>query len=337
MGIDLVGLIKKFQPRPLDVVGVDIGTTGIKIVRLKKTASGPTLIGADIFPTISFDKTPEPLQLPNQLKGRYVSIAISSKEAVIKLLNFQGISSDEIDTKIVESLGLKNPENYRISYTTLSEVKSKGEISILAVALPNAIANIALSLFPTGLPAPYSLEVSQLATLTALLNGPLKDKESTGVIDFSTEISLFTLFNKGQLVLLRTFDIGWKSLVEKVQQNLGVDVETASGIITDGAFDISQPVNQLITPMIRQMIVARDFVERRWNCQIKQLYVSGSLACSRDCIENIRKGLNVEVSLANPLEAINIPSGALQESLKGKEWRLSAAIGCALATLEESQ
>ncbi|MDD4870672.1 MAG: pilus assembly protein PilM, partial [Kiritimatiellae bacterium] len=209
---------------------------------------------------------------------------------------------------------------------------------ILAVALPEAEAGIIAALLPTGLPAPFSLEVSGLATMSTFLHsvGKYIMENAVGVIDFGARISTFALFNKGLLALIRRFNFGTNTLLDNVQQALGVDRETAQGIVSDGSFDISQSVSEVIEPIVKQLTVSRDFVERRENCHISKIYVSGGITVSRDSLEEIRSSMGLEVVLWNPLEGLIVTQGAIPENMTGKESRFSAAIGAALATFEET-
>jgi len=155
------------------------------------------------------------------------------------------------------------------------------------------------------------------------------------VIDFGARISTFVLFNKGVLALIRRFDVGTDTLLDRVRETLGVDRETAEGIISDGAFDVSQSVTEVMEPLVKQLVVSRDFVERHENCHVVKVYVSGGLAASRNSLDELASSLGIEVDLWNPFEGLTIMPGVLTENLAGKEWRFSVAIGACLATFEE--
>jgi type IV pilus assembly protein PilM len=339
-------VIDKMKHGPTDVVGIDVGTTAVKVARLRKGNNGAvTLLAADVLPKIEIpEQTPEApaevpaLQIPPKLKGRYGSIVVSGQSAVIKLLSFPGAFDAAAEGKVVGSIGLDDPNNYRIGYKLITEGHGKSESRVLAVALPETEAKNMIMLFPTGLPAPFSLEVSGLATMSAFLHsvGKQISENAVGVIDFGAKITSFALFNKGLLALIRRFNFGVNTLLDNVQQALGVDRETAQGIVSDGSFDISQSVNEVIEPIVKQLIVSRDFVERRENCHISKIYVSGGMTVSRDSLDEIKSSMGLEVALWTPLEGLTVSEGAIPGNMAGQESRFSAAIGAALATFEET-
>lgn len=347
-------LIERFKRGPSDLVGIDLGETDIAAVHMRNNNGEFSVVSAGLLPPIEFpdksasassseSESPEeavipPLVLPPKLKARYASIAIPGDEAIIKLLSLPGAVDDAVGAKVVENLGLDNPDEYRISYKVIVEGHAKSESRVLSTALADSEASDAVKILPTGLPAPFSLEVSGLATMTAFLHGPATEfpDDGIGVMDFGANTGSFGIFVKSTLALIRRFNVGTNAVLNKVQETLGVDRETAYGIMSDGSFDISQPVGEVMESLTKQLIVSRDFVERRENCTVAKLYVSGGLVVSRDSLDEMRRSLGLEVELWNPFHSLTIMPGAIPDELAGREWRFSAAVGACLGTFEEA-
>lgn len=339
--LDIKQIAAKFKQKPADVVGLDVDNGCVAAVRLRKAGSGDiSVVGADIIdlPATDASVPAGPLALPARLKGKYACIGLASDDAVIKMLTFPGHADSTSDAKIVESLGLDNPDKYRIGYKVIVEGHAKAECRVLAVACPETTAQVGPAFFPAGLPAPFSLEVSGLAAITSFFHAMSEQtaEQAVGIIIFGSKTTTFALTNKNVLSLIRRFNVGTSTLLAKVQDSLGVDRETAVGILTDGAFDISQPVSDVLAPVLKQVVVSRDFVERRENCQVSKLYVAGDPVVSRDVTDEIKSSVGVEVSTWNPLEKMTVAADVLSDNIKGQEWKLVAAAGAALATFEEA-
>ena len=343
-----VSLMDRFKRQPTDVVGIDVGTTAIKAVRMRSNSGELTLTGADILPPLTTPSngdgdqdgvlTGPVLDIPVRLRARLASLTFTARSAVVKLLSFPGSFDASTEERIVKNLGLDDPDRYRISYNIVSRGHGRSESRVLTVAWPEEDAAGGPSLIPTGFPAPHSLEVSGLATLTTFLytRDESFSKAAVGLINFGATTTTYALFNRGILTLIRRFGFGTETLLQRVQESLGVDHETAQGILTDGSFDISQAVSEAMETLVKQLMVSRDFVERRENCQVSQIYVSGGMAQSHDTLSELHSNMEVDVNTWSPLEGITIAKDAIPEALEGREWILSAAIGAALATLEES-
>jgi len=339
----------RLKPKPSDVLGLDVASSGIKAARVRRNTNGSlTLLGVEILPGVALQKKPgeaageiQPLKLPRHLVAKHAAIAVTGENAVVKLLSFPGRAdtiANEIDAKVMAGIALDTPENYRVGYKLLAEGQSKLECRALAVAVPEAEARSAYLLLPTGLPAPHSIEISGLAAMTAFLQIPevKNSNDALGMLEFGSSVSFFAIFNKRVPVLVRRFDIGSSSILAKVQESLGVDMATAEGILADGSFDISQQMDDVMSGFVKQIMVSRDFVERRENCRISKVYVSGGTTRSRDWLTELKSALGYDVSLWNPFETLQVGDGVLPDSLKGHESRFAASIGACLATLMEA-
>lgn len=350
--INFKELIDRFKTYPGDLVGVDIGGTAIKVAHVRKTGDEISLLGVEILgsqslPALDSETSEteapamlavEPLHLSPKTKGKYAALAVTATDAVVKLLSFPGAFDDSAIDKIVSSLGLDDPDAYRIGYKLIAEGHGKSETKVLGVAVPEKVAAVASQFFPAGTPAPYSLEVSGLAAMSSFQHSSKVNhaEESVGVADFGTDVTTYSLFNKGVLSLVRRFDFGTLMVVDKVQEALGVDRETAQGIMNDGAFDISQAVSEVMEPLVKQMIVSRDFVERRENCTISRMFISGGIVASKNSLDEMRVALGLEVESWDPFEGLTVAPDAIPDEVKGQEWRFVGALGACLGTLEEA-
>lgn len=328
---------------PSDLVAIDVASTALKVVRLKRARDGsaPTVVAAAALPPIALPAAvtggEKPLTLAKNLVGKYVSLCVPGKSAIVKILTFMGKMEDTSESQILQLMGIEKPEEYRISYKTITSSSGRQQESkVLTVALPEPEAHAVLKLFPSGLPATYSLEVSGLATMTAYFHGPGVEHggDAVGVIDFGAEVTFFALFNKNVLSLIRKFDVGSGAIIAKVQKSLGVDRDTALGIVSDGSFDLSQTINETMEPFVKQLVISRDFVERRENCRVAHIFAVGGMTASRDWMKEMRTGLGLEVETWNPFEKLTILPGAIPDNLKGRESQFASAIGAALASFE---
>jgi Tfp pilus assembly PilM family ATPase len=173
--------------------------------------------------------------------------------------------------------------------------------------------------------------------MTAFMNGPVAEREkgTLGLIEFGETSSLFAFFHRGSPVLIRKLDRGTNALLDKVEATLGVDRATANGIISDGSFDISAATEDVMQPLVRQLVVSRDFVERRENCKVDAIYLAGGLAASHDIQNEISGAMGVDVKTWNPFAGLTVAADALPEELEGQEWRFAASAGACMATFEE--
>jgi len=328
----------RHRKSPSELVGVDIGTTGLKVVRMKQSKDDVAVISADILPPIHWngEDQPERIKLPKNLMANYTALTVSGEKAVVRLLNLPGhVKQSELEESAIREHVSVN-KDFRISFTILPAVRGKQETRVLVVAIPEEQVKAALKLVPSGPPAPFSLEVAGLAALSSFMHGPggSMGQEALGVVESGARVTFLALFYKKTLALVRKFDFGAESLVQKVQEQLGVDRETAEGIISDGSFDISQPVHEVMDPFLRQLTISKDFVERREDCRVAAIYLSGGTNLSRYWLEEVKAAAAADVVSWNPFEGLSVPDGAYPSNLNGQETRFSAAVGACLGVFE---
>src|SRR3990172_8076464 len=121
-------LFKRGKKGPVDLVAMDVASTAVKVVRLKREGQGEgqkiSLLGASILPPHALTSSGAPSQekglksfpLPKNLQGKHVALAITGKLAIIKILSFAGKIEDAAENQINELMGLEKPDEFRISY-----------------------------------------------------------------------------------------------------------------------------------------------------------------------------------------------------------------------------
>jgi len=334
-------MLDRLQPKLNDVVGIEITASSTVLARLHRTERGATLVGADILPAVLQsveDAPPHPvaLDIPSRLRGKYGAIAVNTAQATVRLVSLPGAVDAGSEAKLIEGLGLEKPSDYRIGHKVLVEGHGRSESRVLVVALPEKLAASLPQLLPSGSPVPHSVELSELAIMTAFTSTPAAAGGGSIFIAFGETVTLFAIFNRNALVLVRRFDVGTAAVLSKVKDSFGVDDDTAFGILCDSAFDISSIMKESIGPIAKQIVMGRDFVERRENCRMENVCVSGGLAASPGAMAELTAALGAQPATWSPFDALTDGGASVPESLRGHEWRFAAAIGAALATFGES-
>lgn len=336
----MLGALRKGGTRkvPLDLVGIDMATTGAKVVRIRKQAGTMTVVGCGLLPPIPVGEGAENAHvvLPKALLTNYAALAVTAERSVIRVVSLPGHmeTGDQAEAQLRDHIGLDN--KYRISFVAAGPTKTKNESRFFAVAIPEEDARNYLAPVAVGAPAPYSMEISGVAAMSACLMTSQQSMDSVCIIDCGARVSTMAIFHKANLILARKLDIGGDAVVQKVQKQLGVDEETSRSIVTEGAFDVSKSVREVIDPFLRQLTISRDFAERHENCKIGATFVSGGMSLSPYWVQEIQKAIGTDVLAWNPFEGLALAPGAYPEELKGQECRFAAAVGAALGVLNAS-
>lgn len=336
--------LKSFFARaPVDIVGIQCSTDGILAARLRKSGELPVIVGASIFSPVTsvLDQTKDspaavgPIDLPQKVKGRYAALCATTQVGSAKLLRVPESFDVNNREEVVARMALEGADDMRISTRVLIPGAAKSEARILAAAFPDSIASNLLRLMPAaGTPAARSIELGELAVINAFHNDPRFETmdQGYGLIHFDHDFSVIALFNNGVLSQLRTFPFGVAAVLKKVIQSLNLDQKTAKGVLMDGAFDLSQLIEEGFRDIRSQLVISRDFMERSENCALEQLFISGPASLTKPFMA----GMSTTEQLAewNVLNSFaDRGMEELQEEMTAEPWRLTAAIGAALGGL----
>ena len=323
-----------------DVVGLDVGSATTRAVRLKRTGDTVTLVAADLLPRQVLPALdgevvrPQPLQLSKPLSALYAAVGVTSPQASIRMLSVPGGAESLDQINFNEMLGLPEGEEYRIGYEVMS---SEGrEQSILASALLERQARWAVSLLSQGIPAPCSLQAGGTAVLNCFAHELAAHHGDVPAIfvQVGTDVTDVAVFFKGRLALYRQCMMGSQSIIKTVQERFGIEEDLVPGVLEDDLIDASQPIAAAIEPFLRQLMLAREFVERKRSCRIEKVLLCGALLGTTHWNTLITRTMGITPEAWNPLATLPCLPDALSERVKGVENRFATAVGAALSVLE---
>lgn len=324
-----------------DVVGLEVGSTTTRVVRLKRLGEAITLVGADLLPRLPLppadvgDFRPAPLEIPKSLRALYAAIAITSPQTSIRMIAVPTGQENVAQINYNELLGLPEGTEYRIGYELLPS-DARGEQSVLAAGLPERQARWAVELLPHGIPAPCSLQAGGTAVLNCFTRelAAHHGEACAMFVQIGVEMTEVAVYYKGRLALFRQCMIGSQSIIKSVQERFGIEEDLVPGILEDDLIDATQPIAAAIEPFLRQLVLAREFVERKRSCRIEKVLLCGVVLGTKHWNTHIGNAMGITPELWNPLATLPCAPDAMTDRMKGMESRFATAVGAALAVLE---
>ena len=320
-----------------DLVGIDFSTTATKVVRLKDNKGALSLAGIDIMPPVDLGSVATRMDLPRNITAYYGCLAYTGSAAIVRMINTQVPGNDDHvpESKLRELLNVT--DDFRVSAKLIKKGTGRQDSSLLAAAIPKDDVHFLLNMFPSGPPAPASLELSGLSFVTAFLHarGAECADSTVCLLETGESLSHFAFLNKGEITLVGKMPFGAKTLREKLSKDLGVDDELAMSILNDRSINISSSLSSVLDPFIKQLSISKDFIERHQGCRVGKVYVSGGLSLLSSWSAEIGHKLHAEAVRWSPLENIECDDEILSDDLKQQATRFSAAIGAAIGGFEK--
>ena len=324
---------------PREIVAIELTPDETRAVRLQRSRDGLTITAAARLESVlsdGSDQSAPELALPSALKARHAAFSYSGPGMVTKVITLNGAQESITKAKVADAMGGMSTESHRMGYRLVRVGPRRQGHLLLASAVPEQAAATIPRILPAGRPVPYALEAGPVSLLTDFLVAGDHTADTCACVHFDTHTTVFAFLRAGVPLLVRTMDLGSNSVLARIQRKLGVDRETADGIIMAGAFDVSAPVRDVMAPLLRQLMLSRDFVERHENSPVTSIHVCGGGVLSSVFTEELSGNMRIEALPWDPLKGLRLADGAIKEEDHGHEWRYATAIGCAIGATDST-
>ncbi len=342
------------------MVGIDIGTSSIKIVEISRLGGGKTLENYGEVKSTSLYKE----SLLNVPRGSYLfsndfvskiirgildEAEIKTKAAIFAIPDFSTFCTS-FDIPPMTEKELPDAIRYNASqYITLpvSEVtldwriisnslgNKNSSLKVFLVAVPNQIVQKYQAIAKMSGLELYALEAEALGITRALVKN---NKKTICLIDIGVQSSTINIIDKGFLKKSYSFDFNSSQLSRVVSSALGVGYEQAEDIKTKEGLmyfrnDIVRNLYLLIDPLLIEIkSISAEFFQSDKK-QIEEIYLTGGTANLPGLKEYFTESLKKDVFVPNCFAEFLYPP-ILEETLRKMSPNFSAAVGVALGGLE---
>ncbi len=351
-------------------LGIDIGTSTIKIVEIKMSGGKPALsnyawmkVGSlgDIKFS-SFDST-LPLYLKKVIKegnfkSREAFVSIPAFGGLITIIEFPEMTHEDIDQAIRFEAHKYIPtslEDVVLSWDIVSkktanrllkksdeEPAAKGgaaepadKIRVLLVAAPkNKVAKYEQLIKGSGLNL-KSIEVESFALLRSLVGN---DQGNFVVVDIGSRVCNIILIEKGVIKVNRNIDAGGRDITKALARGMNIDEERAERIKTTGKdflakeSNVNFPSVDLIISEVKRVLGT--FYKNDGGSRVDGVILSGGTAGLAGIDKYFSDALGVRTIIGNPLRRVEWDA-ILEPKLNEIKSQLSVSIGLALKGAEE--
>lgn len=350
-----MGFIKKiFKIRPKSFLGIDIGTSSLRMVELKRKGKKLWIVN---YGEASFDFSKA------NLKEKNISFEESAKELIKKIFKETAFSTKKVNIAIPDffsfhvSFDLPKMEKEEISQAlqyeirphiplSLSEITldytvTDGKISktptrVLAVAIPNNIIEKYRKIASlSGLELRF-LE-TEVSSLARALIGDNEREKVIGIIDFGEKSTTCNIVDSGVLKISHGFKTGGKIFTEALVNSLNISYDVAEEEKIKKGIKENDKVKEILKPLLSGSIVEvkkvfKDYYRERGK-KVEKVIVFGKSALMPGLKEYFEECLSIEVEIANPFKNISY-SPELNNLRQERKISLGIAIGIAMKELK---
>lgn len=327
-------------------LGIDIGTSSIKVVQLKKEEQNYKLETYGLV-NVSFQGKPREdfdaiLETAEILKNLLEKANVSTKKAVaslpnnivfVSLIEIPEMSEKEIKNSIEWEARRYVPlplEEVTLSWSVLKEQGGgSAKMKVLLTAVPTSVIENYLKMFKLANLEPIALEIEALALIRSLLGART---ETFIIIDVGARNTSLNLVDKGFLRVSRNLSIGGETITAAIAQSLKVSVARAEQFKKDlGLTAMAQAIPQTMRPpadTIKNEAAQLINIYESRGSSVQEIIFAGSGSRLPGLLKYF-SDLGPKVSLGDPLKFIS-HDPKIKEHISQISLSLSVAIGLAM-------
>jgi type IV pilus assembly protein PilM len=306
-----------------EVIGIDIGSSSVKLVQLKGLKGSYELLNAGIVPlppeAIVDNTIMDSTSIVNAIKNLVASIgvrvkdvacSISGNSVIIRKITLPAMPAEDLEDQISWEAEQYIPfdiNDVNMDFQILSpDSIDPSKMAVLLVASKRDIINDYVALFNEAGMILAVVDVDSFAVQNAFeMNHDAETEEVLALINIGASIMNINVIKDGISLFTRDVQMGGNLYTEEIQKQLGVSSSDAESMKilafeakNNDLLDVLTKVNETITQEIRRSL---DFYNSTASDdRITKVFVSGGSSKGYKFIESVSEKVGIPVELFNP-------------------------------------
>ncbi len=347
--------------KPKGVVGLDIGSSAVKMVELKERKgefslvrlgleplSSEAIVDGSIMDSSLVVDAIHKLNEESKVKNANYATSLSGHSVIIKKINLPAMSQDELDESIrweAEQYIPFDINDVHMDYVVLGEGEMDGEqMEVLLVAVKKDKVNDYQSVISQTGKVPALVDVDVFAIQNAYeVNYDLDPLKVVALINMGAGVTNINILARGATVFWRDLTFGGNQFTEALQREFNLAFEQAEALKRGesvGGFSLpdAKPVLDAVSEeMAGEVQKTFDFYSATSSeASVDELVLSGGCSLTPNLQQILRDRFGVPTELMNPLRRVQY-----KESDFDSEWlqsiapRLAVSIGLAIRKVRD--
>jgi len=356
---------------PASVVGIDLGCSTLKAVRLQKKGVQYALVRIATLPN-KRDPASQALPLEGDVAGQIkelssavkasgadVHYSINALNSTVRYVELPNIQPDELrnNLKLNSTTYLRQSfDNYTFDACALDaealaaasakKAAKKGASTVIHGKLKMLVGGMStpeLSLYfhasrKAGI-KPHSLQLASVSLINAFEAAypDIFKTQAVTLLDIGFLSSSLTILDRGKPLLTRAVPLGGRQITDYLAQINGIDYAKAEIGKLKGELNIGEAIARTCVTLIREVHSSINFFEKNSDLPISKVYLSGASTSSQAVVDALSKdvGRACEALDATAGLAVELPADQ-QAVFAASQAGFATALGAArsYATIE---
>lgn len=339
-----------------NLVGVDIGTSSIKVVQLKESRKGvglvrlgyaplppQTIVDGHIMNSTNVVEALNKIFSDNKIKQRDVALSISGQAVIIRKITVPMMTSAELDEQIQWEAEQHIPfdiKDVHVDYEVLRRRPDAGQMDLLLVAAKRDEINDYANIARTARLRPIVVDIEAFTVQNVFeINRGIPQDMTFAIINVGASLASINIVSKGASAFTRDIANGGNYVTEQIQRQLGVPFEQAEEYKCNSAaghpgvppqvYGIIESVCDSIAGEIQRSLDF--FLATSGEAELNRIYLTGGSSNMPALAAAIGRRSRVGVEVIQPMEKITVEAKEVNQSiLQARAPQLCVALGLAM-------
>jgi len=341
-----------------NVVGLDIGSSSIKAIELKKSKgqievthigfeplASDIVVDSMIVDSGSVSSAISKIFTENTMKSRLVATSVSGHSVIVKKISIPTMSEQELAEHIGTEAAQHIPfdiTDVNIDFQILSEDLSGPQMEVLLVAVKkDKILNYTNVLSLAG-KAPAIVDIDAFALQNCYeYNYDPAPGATVALLNLGASVMNINIVKGSTPLFTRDVSVGGHQYTDSLQKELDLSFDDAESLklgrqVGTVSADAKAPILQQVTEII-VLEIQKTFDFFRATApgeHIERIYLAGGSSKVPGLIEALRQEFSIPVELLNPFQRVALPLGQTAALVDQNAGQLAVAVGLALRSFE---
>jgi type IV pilus assembly protein PilM len=349
-------IISMLTPRR-QLVGLDIGSSAIKVAQLKESKGRYSLhkFGVKpLEPEVIVDGTVmdegrvvsaiRELFEEVNVKNKHVAISISGHAVIVKKISLPPMPDEELEGQVKLAAEQYIPfdiNEVNIDFHVLSSDASddqQGDMSVILVAAKKDKINELTELVKAAGLVPMVMDVDAFAVENMhAINYPMALDETTALVNLGASVMNVNIIRAGSSLFTRDIPLGGNRYTEAIQREVGLSFEEAEErkrkdrAGDSGGLSLASVMDSVNAEVASEIARTVDYFKTSTpNAELSRVLVCGGVARAKGLIQQLGDRMQLPVEMADPFAEIDVTGCEIDPDVLA-EMAPSAAVGIGLA------
>lgn len=348
------------KPKPKPLIGIDISSSSVKVLELKKDGQrykvdayanmplpSDAVVEKNIVNTEAVGETLRKALKKSGTNAKYAALAVPSSAVITKVIQLPAsLPEDEMEAQIKEEEAAKyipsyNPDEVNLDFELQGPSEADDslvDVLLAASRVENVDARLAVAEMAKITPAVVDIESYAIEHCYPLLQNEMPEKgvgKTIAIIDVGSTMTGIHIIESGQLIYTREQNFGGKQLTEEIMRRYGMAFEEAEEAKREGSLpdadnynnEVLDPFKEIIAQQISRLL--QFFYSASSYDYVDQVLLGGGCASITNIDDLVAERIGAPVAIANPFSQIKV-SGKLSKAVAQDAPSLLIACGLAL-------